>query len=238
MASKWIDGVLAVRRAAKELRAARGRTRGWRASPDIPKGKGPLVYAAIHKATKANKRLVRLAQKRLAVFCRVLPKFGLVMTGAALEDGTAIFQYQEKNFVLKEFHMKSFRKDVFREFGVDGGPWTKKDLAFSKREKALVKTHFRFARVEGSLYSPPDDSDPDSKPARMYREEAIDWYNNRLNGGFSYTINVIPPKALWEAEFGWHAAFLALYCSAEFRNLPHDIKKIIGRMVLEYSKYL
>jgi hypothetical protein len=235
MASKWIDGVLAVRRAAQELSTAKRR---WRDSPYIRKGKGPVVYAAIHKATKANKRLVRLAQKRIAVFCRVLPKFGLVMTGAALEDGTAIFQYHGQNFVLKDFHMKSFRKNVYRDFGVDGGPWRKKDLAFSKREKAMVKTRFRLARVEGSLSIPPDDSNRDSKPARMYREEALDWYERRFNKGYSWTINVATSKALWEAEFGWHAAFLALYCSAEFRNLPQDIKKIILHMVLEYSKYL
>lgn len=179
-----------------------------------------------------------MAQERLATICRVFPKVGLSMTDAALRDGAVVFGFEGAKFVLKDFHMKSFRKDVFRDFGVDGGPWPTKDLAFSEREKALVKTRFLLGRVEGSVSNPPDDSDPDSKPARMYREEAIDWYKNNLNGGFLYTINVIPPKALWEAEFGWHAAFLALYCSAEFRNLPRDIKKIIVRMVLEYSKYL
>jgi hypothetical protein len=168
-----------------------------------------------------------LAQERLATICRVFPKVGLSMTGAALRDGAVVFGFEGAKFVLKDFHMKSFRKDQFRDFGVDGGPWPTKDLAFSEREKALVKTHFRLARVA---------DEPDSKHARMYREEAIAWYQFHCNQGVPWIIN-ISPKMLFEAEFGWPAAFLVLYCSAEFRNLPQDIKKIIVRMVSWRSTY-
>jgi hypothetical protein len=224
LSKKWIKGVLAVRHASLELKRVRAQTSkgpGWH--------KGPIVYDAIHKATRANKRLLRLAQKRLAALCRMLPALGLVMTDVRLDDGTAIFRFDGRNYVLNDFHMESFRKDQFHEFGVDGGPWPANDLQFNKREKRLAETSFRLSRAPTSLTVIDRPLDVE-KAYWMYREEAIKQYRREAHG-YDDVLLTIPAELLWYVEFCRPSAVLVLFYSAEFRGLPIEIKKMIIRML-------
>lgn len=221
---KWIEGVTAVRQASLELKRVRARTSkgpGWH--------KGPIVYGAIHKANKANRKLIRLAQKRLSALCRILPALGIVMTDVLLDDGTAIFRSDGRSYVLHDFHMESFRKYQFRDFGVDGGPWPANDLQVSKRENRLAETHFRLSRIPTTitLANRPTDGE---QAAWMYREEAIKkqrWSTD----GYDNVLLSIPAVLLWYVEFCRPSAILVLFYSDEFRKLPIEIKKAIIRML-------
>ena len=196
-AAKWCDAVERMRK-ADQSRRGMGQAKNTNA-----------YYRACGESLAASDALVALAEERLAVFCREMPAFGLVKTGERLGDGTAVFRFGNKVYIPADFHMKHFRKGVFRSFGASGR-WPAKDLKIGKRERRLAKTRFRL-HERPYLHKLLADATHD---------DFLIPHGLRLE---------IPASALFTAEYGKEAARLVLFYSEEFRGLPKEIKQLILR---------
>jgi len=204
MAAKWCDAVERMRKADQSRRGFRTEAR-----------KTTAYFRACGESAAANDALVALAEERLTTLCSELPGYGITKKDARLGDGTAVFGQYRNTYVLTGFHMKHFRKGVFRSFGACVS-WLTKDLKIGKRERRLAKTRFRLSRCY---------FDNEEKLNKLTHDSILaspDYYDDEHN-------ITIPASLLFTAEFGKEAARLVLFYSEEFRGLPKEIKQLILR---------